>query len=76
MKQLDHKIIVLTGGTEGIGYECAKTYVSVIMIVVLTGIYTIIGGLRTVVITEAIQTIVLFTGAIIITVILLIVLDV
>ena len=46
------------------------------MIVVLTGIYTIIGGLRTVVITEAIQTIVLFTGAIIITVILLIVLDV
>ena len=45
------------------------------MIVVLTGIYTIIGGLRTVV-TEAIQTIVLFTGAIIITVILLIVLDV
>ena len=26
MKQLDHKVIVLTGGTEGIGYECAKAY--------------------------------------------------
>ncbi|ANE51392.1 SDR family NAD(P)-dependent oxidoreductase [Flavisolibacter tropicus] len=26
MKQLDHKVIVLTGGSEGIGYECAKAY--------------------------------------------------
>jgi meso-butanediol dehydrogenase / (S,S)-butanediol dehydrogenase / diacetyl reductase len=26
MKQLDNKVIVLTGGTEGIGYECAKAY--------------------------------------------------
>jgi len=44
-------------------------YVSVILIATLTGIYTIIGGLRAVVITESIQTIVLLTGAIIITVI-------
>lgn len=43
-------------------------YVSVIVIAVLTGIYTIIGGLRAVVITESIQTVVLLTGAIIITV--------
>jgi meso-butanediol dehydrogenase/(S,S)-butanediol dehydrogenase/diacetyl reductase len=27
MKQLDNKVVVLTGGTEGIGYECAKAYV-------------------------------------------------
>src|SRR6187397_2088558 len=44
-------------------------YVSVIVIAVLTGVYTIIGGLRAVVITESIQTIVLLTGAVIITVI-------
>lgn len=44
-------------------------YVSVTVIAVLTGIYTIIGGLRAVVITESIQTIVLLTGAVIITVI-------
>lgn len=44
-------------------------YTSVIVIAVLTGIYTIIGGLRAVVITESIQTIVLLTGALIITVI-------
>ena len=43
-------------------------YVSVIVIAVLTGIYTIIGGLRAVVVTESIQTIVLLAGAIIITV--------
>ncbi|HET7899085.1 MAG TPA: sodium/solute symporter, partial [Flavisolibacter sp.] len=42
-------------------------YVSVIVIAVLTGIYTIIGGLRAVVITESIQTIVLLAGAVIIT---------
>lgn len=44
-------------------------YVSVMVIAILTGIYTIIGGLRAVVITESIQTIVLLTGAVIITVI-------
>jgi SSS family solute:Na+ symporter len=44
-------------------------YVSVILIATLTGIYTIIGGLRAVVITESIQTVVLLAGAFIITVI-------
>jgi solute:Na+ symporter, SSS family len=42
-------------------------YVSVIVIAVLTGIYTIVGGLRAVVVTESIQTVVLLAGAIIIT---------
>jgi SSS family solute:Na+ symporter len=42
-------------------------YVSVIVIALLTGVYTIIGGLRAVVITESIQTVVLLAGAIIIT---------
>ncbi len=44
-------------------------YVSVSVIALLTGIYTIIGGLRAVVITESIQTIVLLAGAIVITII-------
>jgi SSS family solute:Na+ symporter len=44
-------------------------YVSVIVIALLTGLYTVIGGLRAVVITESIQTIVLLSGAIIITII-------
>ncbi|ANE51390.1 sodium:solute symporter [Flavisolibacter tropicus] len=44
-------------------------YVSVVVIALLTGLYTIIGGLRAVVITESIQTIVLLTGAVVITVI-------
>ncbi|HEU5168278.1 MAG TPA: SDR family NAD(P)-dependent oxidoreductase, partial [Chitinophagaceae bacterium] len=26
MKQLNNKVIFLTGGSEGIGYECAKAY--------------------------------------------------
>ncbi|MDP4130785.1 MAG: sodium:solute symporter, partial [Bacteroidota bacterium] len=43
-------------------------YVSVMVIALLTGIYTIIGGLRAVVITESIQTIVLLSGAVIITI--------
>ncbi|WP_443937702.1 sodium:solute symporter [Pedobacter sp. MW01-1-1] len=41
-------------------------YVSVIAICIITAIYTIIGGLRAVVVTESIQTIVLLTGAFII----------
>jgi len=43
--------------------------VSIITIAVLTGLYTIIGGLLAVVLTESIQTIVLITGAVCITVI-------
>src|SRR6185312_848727 len=42
-------------------------YASVIAIALLTGLYTIIGGLRAVVVTETIQSIVLISGAIIIT---------
>lgn len=42
-------------------------YVSITLIACLTGLYTIIGGLRAVVITESIQTFVLLTGAVIIT---------
>lgn len=44
-------------------------YTSVIVIAFFTGLYTIIGGLRAVVVTESIQTIVLLTGAIVITVV-------
>lgn len=43
-------------------------YTSVIVISLLTAVYTIIGGLRAVVITESIQTIVLVSGAIIISI--------
>ncbi|MBS1577271.1 MAG: sodium:solute symporter [Bacteroidetes bacterium] len=42
-------------------------YVSIIIIAALTGLYTIIGGLRAVVMTESIQSIVLIIGAILIT---------
>ena len=44
-------------------------YTSVIVIAFFTGLYTIIGGLRAVVVTESIQTIVLLAGAIVITVV-------
>ncbi|HTN20257.1 MAG TPA: sodium:solute symporter [Pelobium sp.] len=40
-------------------------YTSVIIISILTAIYTILGGLRAVVVTESIQTIVLLVGAVI-----------
>lgn len=43
-------------------------YYSIIVIALLTGLYTIIVGLRAVVVTESIQTVVLVTGAIIITI--------
>jgi SSS family solute:Na+ symporter len=43
-------------------------YVSIVVIALLTGLYTIIGGLRAVVVTESIQTLVLLSGAVIITV--------
>ncbi|MCC6290238.1 MAG: sodium:solute symporter [Chitinophagaceae bacterium] len=42
-------------------------YTSIIAIAALTGLYTIVGGLRAVVVTESIQSIVLIIGAIIIT---------
>ncbi len=42
-------------------------YVSIIVIALLTGLYTVIGGLKAVVVTESIQTIVLISGAVIIT---------
>ena len=44
-------------------------YVSIITVAVLTGIYTIVGGLLAVVLTESIQTVMLLVGAICITVI-------
>jgi len=42
---------------------------SIIVAAVLTGIYTIIGGLKAVVVTESIQTVILILGAVIITVV-------
>jgi SSS family solute:Na+ symporter len=41
-------------------------YASVVVISVITAVYTIVGGLKAVVITESIQTVVLVTGAVII----------
>ncbi len=43
-------------------------YTSIIVIAALTGLYTIVGGLRAVVVTESIQSVVLITGAVIITI--------
>jgi len=43
--------------------------VSIVVAAVLTGIYTIVGGLMAVVVTESIQTIILLAGSIIITVV-------
>lgn len=43
-------------------------YTSITLIAIVTGAYTIIGGLRAVVVTESVQTVVLLTGAVIITV--------
>ena len=43
-------------------------YTSIISIALLTGLYTIIGGLKAVVVTESIQSVVLICGAIIITI--------
>jgi len=42
-------------------------YTSIVVIAALTGLYTIIGGLRAVVVTESIQSVVLIAGALIIT---------
>lgn len=43
-------------------------FTSIILIALVTGAYTIVGGLRAVVVTESVQTVVLLTGAVIITV--------
>jgi SSS family solute:Na+ symporter len=43
-------------------------YVSIVTVAVLTGLYTIVGGLLAVVITESIQTVILLVGAICITI--------
>ncbi|RFS24479.1 sodium:solute symporter [Chitinophaga silvatica] len=43
-------------------------FTSIIAIAVVTGAYTVVGGLRAVVVTETVQTIVLLAGAVIITV--------
>ncbi|MBZ4191440.1 sodium:solute symporter [Niabella beijingensis] len=42
-------------------------YTSIIVIALVTGLYTIIGGLRAVVVTETVQSVVLIAGALIIT---------
>lgn len=42
-------------------------YLSIILISVITGIYTILGGLKAVVVTESIQTIILIIGSVILT---------
>jgi len=46
-----------------------NVYVSIIIISVVTAIYTVVGGLRAVVVTETVQTVILLGGAILITVI-------
>jgi uncharacterized sodium:solute symporter family permease YidK len=46
-----------------------NVYVSIVIISVVTAIYTVVGGLRAVVVTETIQTVILLGGAILITVI-------
>lgn len=59
----------LTGGLVIEALFGIDIYTSIVVIAVLTALYTIIGGLTAVVLTESIQTIVLLAGAIIITVI-------
>ncbi len=58
-----------TGGVVLEGMFGVPLLYSIIAICALVGLYTILGGLSAVVITEAIETVVLLTGAIIITVI-------
>lgn len=59
----------LTGGLV-LGYlfpEIGGIYTGIILIAILTGLYTIVGGLLAVVLTETVQTAVLLLGAVIIT---------
>ena len=62
---------LLTGGIVLETLLGIDMYTSVTVIAVITAIYTIIGGLRAVVVTESIQTVVLVTGAVIITIVCL-----
>lgn len=59
---------LLTGGIVLHTLFGVDMYASVIAISLLTAVYTIVGGLASVVITEAIQTVVLLAGAIIISI--------
>lgn len=45
-----------------------NVYVSIILISIVTAIYTVIGGLKAVMITETVQTVILITGAVLLTV--------
>lgn len=45
-----------------------NVFLSIILISILTGVYTILGGLRAVVVTETIQTVILLLGAFVLTV--------
>ena len=58
---------LLTGGIVLETLFGIDMYTSVTVIAIITAVYTIIGGLRAVVVTESIQTIVLVAGAIVIT---------
>ncbi|MCF6284887.1 MAG: sodium/solute symporter, partial [Candidatus Hydrogenedentes bacterium] len=44
-----------------------NVYASILIISVVTGIYTVVGGLKAVVVTETIQTVILLLGAVIVT---------
>ncbi len=58
---------LLTGGIVLQTLFGIDMYTSVTVIAIITAVYTIIGGLRAVVVTESIQTIVLVAGAVVIT---------
>jgi SSS family solute:Na+ symporter len=57
----------LTGGKVLESLFDVNIYTSIVVIAALTGLYTIVGGLMAVVVTEAIQTVVLVLGATLIT---------
>jgi len=58
-----------TGGVVLEGLFGIPIMTSIVVVAVLTGLYTIVGGLLAVVLTESLQTIVLLTGSVIITVV-------
>lgn len=57
----------LTGGIILESLTGINMYVMIMIIAIMVGVYTIIGGLMAVVVTEAVQTVVLIAGALIIT---------